>query len=77
MRWAISNSQFGNLRDSADTGSVHPAGSIDRYNRSLVWVDVDGRDYVALLIAAGSAAEGAAVLLIALKLQFFLNYSRK
>ena len=41
------------LLASAQSVSVRPAGRIDRYNRPLVWVDVDGRDYAALLIAAG------------------------
>lgn len=41
------------LLASADTVTVRPAGRIDRYNSPLVWVDVDGRDYAALMIAAG------------------------
>lgn len=41
------------LLASANRVTVRPSGRIDRYNRPLVWVDVDGRDYAALMIAAG------------------------
>lgn len=38
---------------SASSVVVHPSGRVDRYKRPLVRVSVDGRDFAALMIAAG------------------------